>query len=217
MITIIPSILTNDPNELREKLTMLEGKVERVQIDIVDGVFVDNKTILPDILESIETNLLIDFHLMVKEPIDWVERCALGMADRIFGQVEHMNSQEEFVGRVQEVGAKVGLAIDLETPATTIDQILISSLDAVLVMAVPAGFGGQAFSGACLSKLRYFHEIRARDDTPFRLCIDGGINESSIIQVVPDVVDEVVVGNSLFNGPIEERIRQLQDAAYGKQ
>ena len=63
MVQIVPAILTNDSNELREKLEALDSLVERVQIDIIDGVYAANKTILPDALAEIETNLLIDFHL----------------------------------------------------------------------------------------------------------------------------------------------------------
>jgi pentose-5-phosphate-3-epimerase len=66
---IIPAILTNDPSELKKLLGMAEGKAKRVQIDIIDGEFVDNKTVEPLVLENIETNLDLDFHLMVGEPV----------------------------------------------------------------------------------------------------------------------------------------------------
>ncbi|MEK7182780.1 MAG: hypothetical protein AAB694_01330, partial [Patescibacteria group bacterium] len=183
MVTIIPAILTNDPKELEEKLNRLGGIVQRVQIDIVDGVFANNKTILPDVLEGVETNLLIDFQLMTKEPKEWVERCVRGLADRIFGHVERMSSQLDFIGKVQEVGAKVGLALDLETPVSAIERVLFNNLDAVLVMSVKAGFGGHEFDPSVLEKIRQLDEIRARDDTPFRICVDGGINEKNIARV----------------------------------
>src|SRR3989304_6370901 len=104
MIEIIPSILTNDSKELVDKLGICEGIVERVQIDIIDGVFASNKTIDPSALFSLETELKLDFHLMVKEPINWVEKCVSAGADRIIAQVEMMENQVDYVGKVQEVG-----------------------------------------------------------------------------------------------------------------
>ena len=222
MITIIPAILTNDSNELKEKIAALEKlRVEdpelcrRIQIDIIDGVFADNKTIFPDVLMEIETSLLIDFHLMTKEPVDWVERCVRGMADRIFGQIEQMSSQNEFIGKVQEVGARVGLALDAGTPVEKIGTEVFLNLDAVLVMGVKAGFGGQEFDARVLAKIKKLDEIRSRDTTPFSICVDGGVNENDIKSVVSAGADEVVVGRHLFREDLVEHVRKLQEAAYG--
>lgn len=214
MIEIIPAILTNDSSELREKLEALGEAVERVQIDIIDGVFADNKTILPDVLANEETNLLIDFHLMTKEPVFWVERCVRGMADRIFGQIEQMSSQTEFIGKVQEVGAKVGLALDLDTQVEKIEPEVFLNLDAVLVMSVKAGFGGQEFDGRVIDKIKKLDEIRSRDATPFNICVDGGINESNIGVVVKAGANEVAVGQYLFKEDLVTHVRKLMEAAY---
>ena len=216
MIDIIPAILTADSKELEEKLKQIEGRVQSVQIDIVDGMFVQNRTIFPDLLEKVDTNLLIDFHLMTKEPIDWVEHCIRGMADRIFGHIEQMTSQPDFVGKVQEVGAKVGLALDLGTPISAIDAVLFQNLDAILVMSTKAGFGGGEFDRGVLEKIRKLDQIRIRDDTPFRICVDGGINEDNIKEVVAAGADEVAVGRMLFEGDLVANIKRLQGVAYGK-
>ena len=216
MIDIIPAILTADSKELEEKLKQIEGRVQSVQIDIVDGMFVQNRTIFPDLLEKVDTNLLIDFHLMTKEPIDWVEHCIRGMADRIFGHIEQMTSQPDFVGKVQEVGAKVGLALDLGTPISAIDAVLFQNLDAILVMSTKAGFGGGEFDGGVFEKIRKLDQIRIRDDTPFRICVDGGINEDNIKEVVAAGADEVAVGRMLFEGDLVANIKRLQGVAYGK-
>lgn len=214
MVQIIPAILTADFKELEEKLRLVEGKVERVQIDIVDGVFADNKTVFPDVLENIETNLLVDFHLMTKEPREWVERCVRGMADRIFGHVEQMSSQTEFIGKVQEVGAKVGLALDLDTPVEKIASEVFLNLDAVLVMSVKAGFGGQEFDERALAKIKKLDEIRARDATPFKICVDGGISEGNIDKVVQAGADEAAIGQHLFGEELAGHIKRLVESGY---
>lgn len=214
MVEIIPAILTGSPEELRLLLSKAEGVVERAQIDIIDGVFAANKTIDPSALENIDTNLKIDFHLMTKEPVDWVEKCVRGMADRIIGQVELMSNQVEFVGKVQEVGASVGLAIDLDTPVSKLDSAILNSLDAVLVMSVPAGFGGQKFDSRVLDKIKELDEIRVRDDTPFRICDDGGITFENVGDVRVAGVDEVAIGKKIFEGELRENIEKYRKAMY---
>ena len=213
MIQIIPSILTNDPKELEEKLKRCEG-LERVQIDIVDGVFAKNKTIDPSALADLDTDLKLDFHLMVKEPVNWVEKCVRGGADRIIGQIEYMRDQVEFVGKVQEVGASIGLAVDLKTDIGKLDPVILTNLDVVLVMSVAAGFGGQKFDERALNKIKRLDEIRVRDDTPYRICDDGGITLDRIDDAQRAGVDEVAIGRSLFEGRLEDNIKKYRNAAY---
>lgn len=220
MVDIIPAILTNDPKELEEKIRKLEGvarlaegdprRTKRVQVDIVDGVFTENKTVFPEALESMETNVLLDIHLMTKDPVTWVEKCTRAMADRIIGQIEMMSSQEEFVGKVTEAGGHVGLAIDLDTPVASLDPVILNNLDVVLVMSVKAGFGGQKFDNSALQKIKELDQIRARDDTPFRICVDGGIGADNIKKVGEAGADEVAVGQSLFEGNLSDNIQELK-------
>jgi ribulose-phosphate 3-epimerase len=214
MLEIIPSILTNDPNELKEKLERCEGLVDRVHIDIIDGIFAKNKTIDPSALSDLETELKLDFHLMVKEPVNWVEKCVRGGADRIIGQIEYMRDQVEFVGKVQEVGASIGLAVDLKTDIGKLDPVILTNLDVVWVMSVAAGFGGQKFDERALNKIKRLDEIRARDDTPYRICDDGGITLDRIDDARRAGVDEVAIGRRIFKGNLKGNIKMFQRAAY---
>lgn len=214
MIKIVPAILTNSLKEAKNLIVRSEDVVKRVHIDIIDGVFANNKTIEPSLIGNLETNLKIDFHLMTREPIDWIERCVRGMADRIIGHVELMNDQVEFVGKVQEVGLSVGLAIDINTPVTKIDTSIINNLDLILVMFVPAGFGGQKFDKRALPKIIELSEIRSRDDTPFTICVDGGERLDTINEVKVGGVDEVVIGRKLFEGDLKTNIEKYLKAAY---
>ncbi len=214
MVEIIPAILTNDIREIEEKLSRAEGIVKRIQIDIVDGQFAANRTIDPSFLGNIETDLSLDFHLMTKEPADWVERAVRGGADRIIGQIEQMTNQVEFVGKVAQVGLSVGLAIDLATPVSALDPTILTNLDVVLVMAVKAGFGGQKFDERALNKIKQLDELRIRDDTPFRICVDGGETEDVIDETHFAGADEVAIGSRIFDGDLAENIRRFQKAAH---
>jgi len=214
MIEIIPSILTNDTREAHELLYLCEGAVERVSIDIIDGRFAPNKTIDPVALAGIDTNLKIDYQLMVEEPVNWIERCVRGGADRIIGHVEKMHDQLEFVGKVQSVGVGVGLALDLPTSVSAIDPVILNNLDVVLVMSVPAGFGGQEFDGRVVDKIIELDEIRSRDQTPFRIQDDGGVTFSKIDEAHFSGADEVSIGRRLFEGDIKANIRKFQLSAH---
>ena len=216
MIKIVPSILTSNPEEAKEMLRRCEGITERVSIDVIDGVFADNKTIDPSIFEDIETSLKIDYQLMTKEPINWVEKCVRGQADRIIGHVEMMSNQLEFIEKVVSIGAKVGLALDLDTPVEKIDRTIINDLDVVLVMSVKAGFGGKEFNPNVVEKIRKLDEIRSRDSTPFIIHDDGGVIFEYIDDLRREMVDEVSIGRKLFDGDLEENIKKFLKAAYGK-
>lgn len=223
MIDIIPSILTDNLGDFETRLRRIEEAVDvngaaisKIQIDVIDGVFVDNKTLDPSILGQIDTDLGLDFHLIVKEPVNWIEKCANAGADRIIGQIEMMKSQVEFVEKVQETGLYVGLAIDLDTPVAKLDPVILTNVDVVLVMAVKAGWGGQEFNPSVLGKIKALDEIRVRDSTPFKICVDGGETGSTINETHFAGADEVVIGKKLFAGDIAANVKMLVGAASKK-
>lgn len=213
-VTIIPAILTKDLGEAVEKLNLLSGVCERVQVDILDNVFANNLTIDPSQLADIETNLFIDYHLMVKEPIDWVDRCIDGQADRIIGQIEMMWSQKLFIEEVKERGLGVGLALDIDTPVEKLDPAVLYAVDVVLVMSVKAGFGGQEFSPNALGKIKELDHIRARDELSFTICDDGGMTLENSDDVHVLGVEEIAVGKRIFEGDIRTNIKEFKKAAY---
>jgi ribulose-phosphate 3-epimerase len=208
---IIPAILTNNSSELKDFLSRAEQVVRRVQIDINDGSFLGEKTIFPEALIGLETDLFLDFHLMVKEPFHWVEKSAMAGAERIIGQVELMGDQKDFVSKVQEVGPKVGLALDIKTPVSVLDRSILEDIDLILLMGHQAGKGGQSFDNSVLPKIFELMEIRKHDATPFAICVDGGVWIDNILKLDQLGVDEVVVGRRLFKGDIKDNINLLEE------
>jgi ribulose-phosphate 3-epimerase len=112
------------------------------------------------------------------------------------------------------VGAKIGLAIDIDTPVSDIDSTILNNLDAILLMSYPAGVGGQPFDPKVLDKIKKLDGIRARDETPFKICVDGGITEKTIRQVRQAGADEVAVGRIIFEGDLKENLLRFKEAAY---
>lgn len=213
MIEIIPAILTDNPAEARELLAKADGIVKRLHVDIVDGVFADNKTIDPSALNDVDHSLLLDFHLMVNEPVNWIEKCARAGGDRIIGHVEMMGNVSEFISEVTETGLSPGLAFDIGTPVDTVETRLLNDVDVVLVMSVPAGFSGQKFEKIALKKIAELNKIRSGDDNPFKICDDGGITFEYIDDVAEARADEVVIGQRIFQGDLAKNIAAYKKAA----
>lgn len=214
MIKIIPAILTSSPQELKDMIMVCEEVVDRVQIDIIDGIFANNKTIDPQAVSYIETNLMLDMHLMVKEPVNWLERCVRAHADRVIGHIEMMTSQKDFILKSQELGMKAGFAININTPVSSLDASLLSDVDVILVMSVPAGHGGQSFQVGALDKIKELAELRQDAHLSFLICDDGGITLEWVDDVRREGADEVAVGRKLFDGDVSENIRTYLKASY---
>jgi len=206
---IYPTILTDNPGELTTFINRCVGVVNRVQIDINDGSYLGVRTIDPEVLNGIDTSLFLDFHLMVADPINWVEKCAHAGADRTIAQVEGLGSQIEFIQKVQETGAKVGLALNISTPIDAIDHSIINDLDVVLLMDYEAGHGGQEFNSLVIQKIEQLSKLKAQDSTPFSICCDGGMWEDTLPLVNKAGADEAFVGRRIFEGDLANNISCL--------
>lgn len=213
MIEIIPSILTNSKTEAKNLISRSEGVAGRVHIDIIDAKFVDNKTIEPSALSDLDTHLLIDYHLMVDDPVNWLEQCVRGQADRVIGQIEMMSDQIEFVKKCQEHGFKVGFGLDLKTDVSAIDETILKDLDVVLIMSVKAGWGGQEFHPEVLEKVTKLVQTKLEDNTPFKICVDGGETLNTLDETKLAGADEVIVGRRLFEGDLKTNIEKFTKAA----
>lgn len=213
MVEIIPSILTNDGQTAIDLLGRAEGVVNRVHIDVVDGVFADNKTIDPIVLQNLETTVNLDFHLMVKEPINWVEKSVHAGGERIIGHIEMMSDPDAFIFKVQATGRTPGIGIDLNTSLLEVGEHLLSSVGVVVVMSVKAGFGGQEFQQSVLEKIAELHRIREEKGYQYKICDDGGVTLSWADDVRRKGTDEIAIGMRLFNGDLATNIKQFQEAA----
>ncbi len=208
---IIPSILTNDENEMRILLETAEKVVERVQIDVIDHKFANNLTVDPEILKKAHTFLHLDFHLMVKGPIDWIDHCITGSKNRIIGQIEEMESQSQFVEKVINTGSIPGLAVDLPTSIEKLDQNILSKVEVVLLMSVKAGWGGQEFDLETFGKIEKLVKIRKELNLNFKILVDGGVTKELVSEMQHQGVDEVAVGQRIFHPSLEENLKLFKN------
>lgn len=208
---IIPAILTNDLSELTALINKGEGSVDRVQIDVIDHKFAENITVDPAILKNIATSLNLDFHLMVKGPIDWVDHCVMNKGNRIIGQIEAMDNQDEFVTKVTSMGSLPGLGVDIETSIEDIDSKVLPKLAVVLLMSVKAGWGGQEFDLSVWEKIEKITKMRKDLNLGFKICIDGGVTRELVSQMEKFGIDEVAVGKRIFEPDLKENLKTFNN------
>jgi len=207
MNEIVPAILTKDNNDLKAKFLSLESLVPRVQVDIIDGVFADNKTVDLTAIRSLRRSFKLDLHLMVKEPAKWINRSREVMADNLIAQVEMMTDSQKFLGEVVNAGMRVGLALDLVTPVERIPAEVYLKLNSVLLMAVPAGFSGQQFNSQVLEKIK---KIKGIVGDLVEIIIDGGLNEENILKCKKVGANTFVVTTAFWEAKdLRERYQQL--------
>ncbi len=176
MFEIIPSPGTGDKTfeEIEKKLLAVKGIARKIHIDVIDGKFAKNTTFSDPVpFARYAHDFVFEVHLMVDDPIKYLKPFADAGFQRFIGQVEKMSDQAEFVAQAQLLG-NAGLAIDLGTGVHEI-KVPLDDLDAILVMAVKAGFSGQVFSDDALVKIE---ELKELTDIPIE--VDGGINDRTI-------------------------------------
>ncbi len=179
MSEIVPTILTTDITAFSQKIESLKGVAPRVQIDVVDGKFFPIQTLdLATIRDVIDFgDLKIDLHLMVEEPIGWINRCLEIVPDRIIGQVEKMVDPFAFINEVIDSRTQVGLAIDLQTPLNSFSEDLYLMADLILLLGVKAGQGGQEFNPTVIEKIKVMKGVLG---DVAKIGVDGGLNEKNI-------------------------------------
>jgi len=202
VIRIAPSILAADFAKLGDELrAVTEAGADYIHIDVMDGHFVPNITIGPDVVGALRAHsaLPFDVHLMLSPVDPFIPLFAEAGADIITVHPESGAHLHRSVQLVKSLGKKVGVALNPATPIEAIDEVL-GELDLVLVMSVNPGFGGQAFIESQLDKIR---ALRARIDAAGRtidLEVDGGVNFATAGAAIEAGADVLVAGTATFAG-----------------
>jgi ribulose-phosphate 3-epimerase len=200
VIKIAPSILSADFTRLGEQVTAVEVEgVDRVQVDVMDGRFVPNITFGTATVRSLRplTRLVLEVHLMVEPPEDFIEGFAQAGADTLIVHQESTPHLHRAIQEIHRLGKRAGVALTPSTPAELLWEVL-DSLELVLVMTVNPGFGGQEFIPETLGKIRQVRKAIVDRRLECELEVDGGINVETAPQVVEAGADVLVAGSSVF-------------------
>jgi ribulose-phosphate 3-epimerase len=202
---IIPAILEVSWEEIEKKIEICQEFANTIHVDFIDGKFAPSLTFMdPTRFLKYSNYFTLEAHIMMDEPINFLEPLKLGGFRRFIGHVEKMSDQVDFVAKAETMGA-VGLGIDLATPVSNI-EIPLSDLDQVLLMSVPAGKSGQTFDNSVIEKL-----IQLRRDIPaeVKIEVDGGINDKTLIEARKAGASMFCVTSFLFKENPKEQYELL--------
>jgi len=199
---IAPSILAADFASLgAEVAAVTDAGADYIHIDVMDGHFVPNITIGPDVVAALRqhSGLPFDVHLMISPVDPYIDAFAEAGADIITAHAEAGPHLHRTLQRIRETGRKAGVSLNPGTPAEAVDHVL-GLVDLILVMTVNPGFGGQSFIAEQLDKIA---ALRRRIDASGRaidLEVDGGIKPDTAAQAVAAGADVLVAGTAVFKG-----------------
>jgi ribulose-phosphate 3-epimerase len=201
VVKIAPSILSADFTRLGEQVKVVEAAgVDRIQIDVMDGRFVPNITFGALAVESLRplTRLILEAHLMVQPPEDFIETFAVAGADTIIIHQEATPHLHRAIQQIHALGKKAGVALNPSTPSSVLSETW-ESIQLVLVMTVNPGFGGQQFIPQTLTKIRQVRQEISRRNLDIEVEVDGGIYVETAPLVVGAGADVLVAGSAVFN------------------
>ena len=217
-LRISPSILAADFTRLGEEAKAVEAAgADMIHVDVMDGQFVPNITMGPDVVRALRKSVKIplDLHLMIVEPDRFVEDFARAGADLINVHVEAVPDLAKTVAHIRSLGKKAAVAVKPATPLDTVLPVL-ADLDMVLLMTVNPGFSGQKFIDAVVPKIRDLRAEIDRRGLNIDIQVDGGINPATVSTVVAAGANVLVAGYGIYraaNGDYAAAIKTLRAAA----
>lgn len=217
VIELAPSILSANFAKLAAHATQaLEGGGSLLHVDIMDGRFVPNITIGPPVVASLRKALpdtIFDCHLMIENPDEFIAAFAEAGATWISVHQEACVHLDRTLHLIKDHGCKPAVVLNPATPVETLSEVL-DLVHHVLVMSVNPGFGGQKFIRNSLKKMEALAQIREERGLNFRIEVDGGVDLSTVGDIVRAGAELLVAGNAVFgHGDAKQNARQLLDAA----
>jgi len=216
MILIEPSILSADYARLGEQAREAEAAgANAIQIDVMDGHFVPNLTFGPGIVKALRplVRLILDVHLMIDNPDDYLGVFAQAGANRLIVHQETCSHLNHTLQAIHELGIEAGVAINPGTPLSVIEEVM-DLVDLIQIMTVNPGFGGQPFIYNQTDKIHRLRRMLDERGLNMPIAVDGGIDCQTAPLVVAAGASVLVAGSSIYttNAAVAENLAALQNS-----
>ncbi|MQN01215.1 MAG: ribulose-phosphate 3-epimerase [Lachnospiraceae bacterium] len=211
MNCLSPSLLSSDLTRLSDQVRLLDNAgAAYFHVDIMDGSFVPNISFGFPMVKAVRslTEKVVDVHMMVDDPIRYVDLCAESGADIISVHYEACKHLDAVIQRIKQDGAMASVAINPATPVSALSCVL-DQLDMVLVMTVNPGLGGQKLIPYTVDKIRELKKLSDESKNSFDIEVDGGVNTENAGMLLDAGANILVTGHALFSGDLEENATQF--------